>query len=75
MGHEIENDEVIQPHRGDQGQVSGPQVPLPGHGDEIENQNWVYREQLGTQTPALQGTMEKIEIFGEFEMKMSQHEF
>ena len=24
---------------------------------------------------ALQGTMEKIEIFGEFEMKMSQHEF
>ena len=27
----IENDEVIQPHRGDQGQVGGPQVPLPGH--------------------------------------------
>ena len=38
MGHEIENDEVIQPHRGDQGQVSGPQVPLLGHGDEIEKQ-------------------------------------
>ena len=57
MGHEIENDEVIQPHRGDQGQVSGPQVPLPGHGDEIENQNWVYREQLGTRTPASLGGM------------------
>ena len=44
MGHEIENDEVIQPHRGDQGQVSGPQVPLPGHGDEIENPNWASRD-------------------------------
>ena len=46
MGHEIENDEVIQPHRGDQGQVSGPQVPLPGHGDEIENPNWASRDYL-----------------------------
>ena len=49
MGHEIENDEVIQPHRGDQSQVGGPQMPLPGHGDEKEIQNWVYEEQLGTQ--------------------------
>ena len=39
MGHEIEIDKVIQPHRGDQGQVGGTQVPLPGHVDEIENQN------------------------------------
>ena len=31
--------------------------------------------QVTDQTRALQGTMEKIEIFGEFEMKMSQHEF
>ena len=27
---------VIQPQEGDQCQVGGPQVPLPGHGDEIE---------------------------------------
>ena len=36
--HEIENDEAIKPQRGDQGQVGGPQVPPPGHVDEIENQ-------------------------------------
>ena len=51
VGHEIENDEVIQTHRGDQDQVSGPQVPLQGHGDEIENQNWVCREEVGTRAP------------------------
>ena len=38
-----ENDEVIQPEEGDQGQVDGPWVPLPGHGDEIENPNWATR--------------------------------
>ena len=34
------NDEVLQRLQGDQGQVGGSQVPLPGHGDEIENLNW-----------------------------------
>ena len=48
---------MVEPQTGDQGQVCGPQVPLPGHGDEIENQYWVYREQLGTQTPASLGGM------------------
>ena len=43
IGHEIENDEVNQPLEGDQGPVSGPQVPLPGREDEIENPNWVSR--------------------------------
>ena len=27
-----------------QGQVGGPQVPLQGHGYEIETQNWVFRD-------------------------------
>ena len=40
MGHEIEIDEVYQPLQGGQGQVGGPQVPLLGHGDEIETPNW-----------------------------------
>ena len=38
------NDEVSQPQEGDQGQVGGPQVPLPGHGDEIETPNWALGE-------------------------------
>ena len=38
-----ENDEVTQPLQGDQGQVGGPQVPLLGHGDEIETPNWACR--------------------------------
>ena len=33
------NYQVSQHLYGDQGQVSGPQVPLLGHGDEIENPN------------------------------------
>ena len=37
MGHKIKYYEVSQPQEGDQSQVGGPQVPLPGHGDEIEN--------------------------------------
>ena len=37
IGHEIKNDDVIQPQEGDQGQVGGPQVLLPGHGVEIES--------------------------------------
>ena len=35
-GQEMANDKVSQPQEGDQGQVSGPQVPLLGHGDKIE---------------------------------------
>ena len=26
--------------------VGGPQVPLPGHGDEIENPNWASRDYM-----------------------------
>ena len=36
--------QCIQLQEGDQGQVGGPQVPLPGHGDEIENPNWACRD-------------------------------
>ena len=43
IGQEIQNDKVSQPQEGDQGQVGGPEVPLPGHGDEIENPNWASR--------------------------------
>ena len=43
--------------QGGQGQLTGPQVPLLGHGNEIENQNWVCREELGTWTPASLGGM------------------
>ena len=39
-GQEIANDEVGQHLQGSQVQVGGPQVPLPSHGDEIENPNW-----------------------------------
>ena len=35
------NKEVIQPLQGGQGQVSGSQMPLLVHGDEIETPNWV----------------------------------
>ena len=38
------NDEVGQRLQGGQGQVSGPQVPLLGNGDEIDSSNWVRRE-------------------------------
>ena len=40
---EMANDEVRQ---GGQGHVSGPQVPLPGHEDEIENPNWASRDYM-----------------------------
>ena len=46
IGQETENDKVIQLLEGDQGQVGGQQVPLPGHGDEIENLNWASRDYL-----------------------------
>ena len=46
LGHEIENDKVSQPQEGDQSQVCGPQVPLPGHGDEIQNPNWASRDYI-----------------------------
>ena len=35
-GQEMANDEVNKCLQGGQGQVGGPQVPLLGHGDEIE---------------------------------------
>ena len=38
--HEISNDEVTQPVQGGHGQVGGSQVPLLGHGEEIETPNW-----------------------------------
>ena len=43
-GLEMANDKVSQPQEGDQGQVGGPQVPLLGHGEEIESPNWVCRD-------------------------------
>ena len=30
----------------DRGQVCGRQVPLPGHGDEMENPNWASRDYM-----------------------------
>ena len=39
-GQEIANDEVGKHLQGSQGQVGGPQVPLLGHGDDKETQNW-----------------------------------
>ena len=45
-GQEMANDKVSQPQEGDQGQVGGPQVPLPSHGDEIENTNWASRDYM-----------------------------
>ena len=56
-GQEMANDKVCQCLQGGQGQVGGPQVSLLGHGDEIEDRNWVCREELGTQTPASLGGM------------------
>ena len=41
---EMTNIEVDQPLQGGQGQVGGPQVPLLGHGDEVESQKWVCRD-------------------------------
>ena len=43
-GQEIANDKVCQRLQGGQGQVGGPQVPLLGHGIEIEAPNWAYGE-------------------------------
>ena len=43
-GQEIANDQVCQHLQSGQGQVVGPQVPLLGHGDEIENTNWACRD-------------------------------
>ena len=28
----------------ERGQVGGPQVPLLGHGDEVETPNWAHRD-------------------------------
>ena len=41
---EMANDEVGQHLQGGQGQVSGPQVPLLGHVDEIETSNWACKD-------------------------------
>ena len=46
IGHEIENDKFSQLQEGDQGHVGGPQVPLPGNGDEIENPNLARRDYM-----------------------------
>ena len=43
-GQEMTNNEVGQHVEGGQGQVGGPQVPLLGHGDEVESPNWVCKE-------------------------------
>ena len=43
-GQEMANDKVSQPEEGDQGQVSGPQVPFLGHGIEIKSPNWTCRD-------------------------------
>ena len=43
-GQEMTNDEVGKDVEGGQGQVGGPQVPLLGHGDEIEIPNWACRD-------------------------------
>ena len=45
-GQEMANDKVSLPQEGDQGQVGGPQVPLPGHEDEIETPNWASRDYM-----------------------------
>ena len=57
IGHEMPSYEANQHLHGGQGQFGGPQVPHLGHGNEIENQNWVCREELGTWTPASLGGM------------------
>ena len=41
------NDEVSQCLQGGQVQVSGPQLPLAGHEDEIENPDWEGGQRLG----------------------------
>ena len=43
-GQEMAYDKVCQYLQGGQGQVGGPQVPLLGHGDEVESPNWVCKE-------------------------------
>ena len=43
-GQEMANDEVGQHLQVGQGQVCGPQVPLVGHGDEVESPDWVCRD-------------------------------
>ena len=42
-GQEMTNDEVGQHIEGGQGQDSGPQVPLFGHGNDIKSPNSVCR--------------------------------
>ena len=41
---EFANYEVGQHVEGGQGQDSGPQVPLLGHGNEIKSPNWACRD-------------------------------
>ena len=43
-GQEIANDKVGQCLQDGQAQVSGAQVPLLGHGDEIGSPLWVHRD-------------------------------
>ena len=44
IGPQKEYLEVSQPHQGGRGQDVVPQVPLLGHGSEIETPNWACRE-------------------------------
>ena len=43
-GNDSKDDEVRQPKQGVQGEVGVPQVPLLGHGGELETPNWACRE-------------------------------
>ena len=45
-GQEMANDKVCQHLQGGQGQVGGPQVPLLGHGNEVESPNWASRDYM-----------------------------
>ena len=47
IGDNSKYDEVSQAHQGVQGQVSVLQVPLLGHGSEIETPNWAIVQRLG----------------------------
>ena len=46
IGHEMPSYEANQHLHGGQGQFGGPQVPHLGHGNEMENQNWVCRDNI-----------------------------
>ena len=49
VGHYITNNKVTRPFQDGQDQVSVPQVPLLGHGDEIETLNLGCRDKIPDQ--------------------------